>query len=79
MRRRRYYGERFALQELDTWHQPDENVTFSEESRCGKLHRIEIKVRHNACVSGTAVSQQPTIQQIPSRTHIRHIHYASLC
>lgn len=38
----RRYGERFALQEPETWHQPDEEITVTEKSRRGKTYRIEI-------------------------------------
>jgi hypothetical protein len=50
--RPRHYGERFALQEPDTWHEPDEAVTFSQRSRRGKLYRIEIKAWHNMLMPG---------------------------
>jgi len=46
------YGERFALQEPDTWPQPDEKVTVMEKSRRGQRYRIEIKAWHNMLMSG---------------------------
>lgn len=46
------YGERFALQEPETWHPPDEEVTIRETSRRGKRYRIEIKAWHNMLMSG---------------------------
>ncbi|MCZ7666477.1 MAG: transposase [Chloroflexi bacterium] len=48
----RRYGERFALQEPETWHQPDEHVTVMESSRRGKTYRIEIKAWHNMLMPG---------------------------
>lgn len=47
-----HYGERFALGEPDTWHQPDEVVTFNERSRRGKVYRVEIKAWHNMLMPG---------------------------
>ncbi len=46
------YGERFALQEPETWHPPDEAVTIRETSRRGKVYRIEIKAWHNMLMPG---------------------------
>ena len=46
------YGERFALQEPATWHQPDEAITIIEKSRRGKTYRVEIKAWHNMLMSG---------------------------
>lgn len=46
------YGERFALQEPDTWHPPDEEVTIMEKSRRGQTYRIEIKAWHNMLMPG---------------------------
>ena len=46
------YGERFALGESDTWHQPDEGVTLFDKSRRGKQYRIEIKAWHNMLMPG---------------------------
>jgi hypothetical protein len=48
----RSYGERFALQEPATWHQPDEEITITEKSRRGKTYRVEIKAWHNMLMSG---------------------------
>lgn len=50
--RPQHYGERFALQEPDTWHEPDESVTFTERSRRGKVYRVEIQVWHNMLMPG---------------------------
>jgi hypothetical protein len=50
--RSQHYGERFALQEPGTWHEPDEVVTLWDRSRRGKLYRIEIKAWHNMLMPG---------------------------
>ena len=48
----RSYGERFALQDPETWHQPDEEMTVIEKSRRGKTYHVEIKAWHNMLMSG---------------------------
>ena len=48
----RKYGERFSLQEADTWHQPDEEATFTERSRRGKTYHIKLKAWHNMLMPG---------------------------
>ena len=47
-----WYGQRFALQEPDSWHQPDEVASFSEKSRRGKSYWVEIKAWHNMLMPG---------------------------
>ena len=46
------YGARFALQESETWHQPDEQVTIIEKSRRGKTYYVKIKAWHNMLMPG---------------------------
>ncbi|VAW31383.1 hypothetical protein MNBD_CHLOROFLEXI01-4065 [hydrothermal vent metagenome] len=48
----RKYGERFSLQEVDTWHQPDEEATFTERSRRGKTYHIKLKAWPNMLMPG---------------------------
>ncbi len=50
--RPRSYGERFALQEPDTWHQPDEEITVIEKSRRGKTYYVKIKAWRNMLMPG---------------------------
>jgi len=50
--RPRSYGDRFALKEPDTWHQPDEQVTIVEKSGRGKRYQVQIKVWHNMLMPG---------------------------
>jgi hypothetical protein len=47
-----WYGQRFALQESETWHQPDEQATVTEKSRRGNEYRIEIRAWHNMLMPG---------------------------
>jgi len=48
----RKYGERFSLQEADTWHQPDEQMTITQRSRRGKTYHIKLKAWHNMLMPG---------------------------
>ena len=50
--RPRSYGQRFALPEPETWHQPDEQVMVIEKSRRGKTYHIKIKAWHNILMPG---------------------------
>jgi hypothetical protein len=47
-----WYGQRFALQEPDSWHQPDEQATLVEKSRRGKTYHIQMKAWHNMLMPG---------------------------
>jgi hypothetical protein len=46
------FGDRFALQEPETWHEPDETATFKETSRRGKVYRVELKAWHDMLMRG---------------------------
>ena len=50
--RPQHYGERFALQDPDTWHEPDEVVTLWERSRRGQWYRVEIRAWYNMLMPG---------------------------
>lgn len=50
--RPRSYGDRFALQNPDTWPQPDEQVTIVEKSRRGKRYQVQLKAWHNMLMPG---------------------------
>ncbi len=63
--RPRSYGERFALQEPETWHQPDEEITVIEKSRRGKLYRVEIKAWHNMLMPGKRKPKRLPMQRYP--------------
>lgn len=47
-----WYGQRFALSEAESWHQPDEQATVRETSRRGKQYRVEIKAWYNMLMPG---------------------------
>lgn len=61
----RRYGERFALQEPETWHQPDEEITVTEKSRRGKTYRIEIKAWHNMLMPGKRKPKRLPMHRYP--------------
>jgi hypothetical protein len=61
----RSYGERFALQEPETWHQPDEAITVTEKSRRGKTYRIEIKAWHNMLMPGKRKPKRLPMHRYP--------------
>jgi hypothetical protein len=72
--RPKHYGERFALQEPETWHQPDEEVTIMEKSRRGKLYQIEIKAWHNMLMPGKNKPQRIPMDRYPF-TLVRVVRY----
>jgi hypothetical protein len=47
-----WYGQRFTLQEAETWHEPDEQITVKEKSRRGKTYHLEIKAWPNMLMPG---------------------------
>ena len=59
------YGERFALQEPDTWHPPDEKTTIMEKSRRGKVYQIEIKAWHNMLMPGKNKPERIPMDRYP--------------
>ena len=61
----RRYGERFALQEPGTWHQADEQVTVWEQSRGGKMYRVEIKAWHNMLMPGKCKPKRLPMYRYP--------------
>jgi hypothetical protein len=61
----RSYGERFALQEPETWHEPDEQVTITEKSRRGKAYRVEIKAWHNMLMPGKCKPERLPMHRYP--------------
>ncbi len=61
----RSYGERFALQEPETWHSPDEQVTVIEKSRRGKMYRVEIKAWHNMLMPGKRKPKRLPMHRYP--------------
>lgn len=61
----RSYGERFALQEPETWHQPDEAITVTEKSRRGKTYHVEIKAWHNMLMPGKRKPKRLPMHRYP--------------
>ena len=61
----RSYGARFALQEADTWHQADEQMTVWEQSRRGQIYRVEIKAWHNMLMSGKRKPKRLPMHRYP--------------
>lgn len=49
----RWYGDRFALGEPETWHPPDEEATFSTETTRGRTYRVHIQAWRNMLMRGT--------------------------
>ena len=65
--RPRQYGQRFALNDPETWPDPDEETTFSFTTRKGKLRKVRIRVWRNILMRG-------------SRKHPMHRHpFTLLC
>lgn len=52
-----WYGDEFKLPDSSTWHAPDDELTVHEQSRRGKLYRVEIQAWHNMLMRG---KQKPT-------------------
>jgi len=49
----RWYGQRFALNNPETWPEPDEETTFSITTRKGKLRKGRIRVWQNILMRGS--------------------------
>ncbi len=60
-----WYGERFALQAPESWHEPDEQATVIEKSRRGKTYRVEIKAWHNMLMPGKHKPQRLPMHRYP--------------
>lgn len=63
--RRRCFGDRFVLQEPETWHEPDETVTLQEISRRGKVYRVEIKAWHTMLMRGKNKPYRMPMERYP--------------
>lgn len=63
--RPRHYGERFALQEPETWPQPDEQMTRTEKSRRNKTYQVKIKAWHNILMPGKNKPQRLPMHRYP--------------
>lgn len=49
----RWYGDRFALSEPQTWHPPDEETTFPIKTARGRTYRVHIRAWRNMLMRGT--------------------------
>ena len=49
----RWYGARFALNDPQTWHPPDEKMTFSIKTARGRTYRVHIQAWRNMLMRGT--------------------------
>lgn len=47
-----WYGDKFKLPDAKSWHLPDDTLTVAEQSRRGKLYRVEIQAWHNMLMPG---------------------------
>lgn len=63
--RQRRFGDRFALREPETWHEPDERVTRPETSRRGKVYRVAIKAWHNMLMRGKNKPYRMPMERYP--------------
>jgi hypothetical protein len=61
----RSYGERFALQEPETWHQADEEITVTEKSRRGKPYHVVIKAWNNMLMPGKRKPKRLPMHRYP--------------
>jgi hypothetical protein len=48
----KWYGQRFALGEEETWHTPDEQVAFPYTSRRGRSYTIQLEGWHDMLMRG---------------------------
>ncbi len=49
----RWYGDRFALNDPETWHPPDEEETFLIPAANGRIYRVHIQAWHDMLMRGT--------------------------
>ena len=47
-----WYGERFSLQDQETWHKPDEEVTTTYTNCRGRAYKVVIQSWHNMLMRG---------------------------
>jgi hypothetical protein len=63
--RPRRRGKKFKLNEPSTWPQPDEAVTFSETSRKGQIHWVEVQSWQNVIMPGKRKPVKLSMDQHP--------------
>lgn len=69
-----WYGDAFSLKETSTWSEPDELLTFTERSRRGKVHRIEIRAWRDLLMRGKNKPQRLPMHRHPF-TLVRVVRY----
>ncbi len=63
--RPRSYGQRFALREPETWHQPDEQIIIKEKSRRGKTYYLVLQAWHNMLMPGKRKPKRLPMHRYP--------------
>lgn len=69
-----WYGDRFALSDTSTWHEPDETTTFIETSSRGKEYKVEVKAWHNIVMRGKNQPDKIPMHKLPF-TLVRIVRY----
>lgn len=69
-----WYGDRFSLADAETWHGPDESLTFRETSRRGKEYTVEVQAWHNMLMTGKTKPQKLPMHECPF-TLVRIVRY----
>jgi hypothetical protein len=69
-----WYGARFSLSDAETWHAPDETLTFPETSRRGKAYTVEVQAWHNRLMTGKTKPVKLPMHECPF-TLVRIVRY----
>ena len=69
-----WYGERFSLSEVETWHAPDETLSFPETSQRGKAYTVVVQAWHNMLMTGKTKPVKLPMQECPF-TLVRIVRY----
>lgn len=69
-----WYGERFSLADAETWHAPEESLTFQETSRRGKEYTVEMQAWHNLLMPGKTKPKKLPMHECPF-TLVRIVRY----
>lgn len=60
-----WYGDRFALGDSSTWHEPDDTYTFMETSSRGKEYKVEVMAWHNMLMRGKNQPEKIPMHELP--------------
>lgn len=69
-----WYGERFSLADAETWHEPDETLSFRETSRRGKEYTVAMQAWHNLLMTGKTKPVKLPMHECPF-TLVRIVRY----